>query len=148
MVSIPNFDTDISKFKPSSTVLLWHVIVAKMVLDDCAKFYLEHNWWFYLDPIPSNILPETNSHFSAFSSLLLRLSLGFHPYSAGSVSKTSDTWWQYRYLPPTCKYRQYRYLLSVSCPPLIDYHVKYVCSHWCFLKFFYFLYLRYLGMEL
>ena len=41
--------------------------------------------------------------------------------SAGSVSKTSDTWWQYRYLPPTCKYRQYRYLqlVLVLCPSLL-----------------------------
>ena len=118
---IPNFDTDTSKFKPSSTVLLWHNIVAKMFLDNCAKFYLEHNWWSYLDPIPSNILPEKNSHFSAFSSILLRFF--FYAYtltinSAGSVSKTSDTWWQYRYSPLTRKCRQYRYLVSVSCPSL------------------------------
>ena len=74
-----------------------------MVLDSCAKFCLKHNWWFYLDPIPSSVLPEQNSHFPA-SSLLLRFSWRLHACtlainSAGSVSKTSDTWWQYRYLP-------------------------------------------------
>ena len=92
-----------------------------MVLDKCAKFCLEHNWWFYLYPIPSKILQEQNSHFSAFCSLLFKFSWGLHACtlainSAGSVSKTSNTWWQYRYLPQTCKYRQYRYL--VSCPSL------------------------------
>ena len=61
VVSIPDFDT--SKFKPCSTVLLWHSISAKMVLDDCGKLYPEHNWWFYLHPIPSDILPEKNLHF-------------------------------------------------------------------------------------
>ena len=43
MVSIPNFDTDTIKFEPSNTVLLKHIIVAKMVLDNCGKFFLEHN---------------------------------------------------------------------------------------------------------
>ena len=38
---------------------------------------------------------------------------------AGSVSKTSDTWRKYRYLPPTRKYQQYPYLVSVSCPSLV-----------------------------
>ena len=117
------FDSDTSRFKPCSTVLLWHNIVAKMVLDSCVKFYLEHSWWFYVDPIPSNILPEKNSHFSAFSFLWLTFSWGFHTYMltinrAGSVSKTSDTWRKYRYLLPTLKYRQYRYLVSVSCTSL------------------------------
>ena len=37
------FDTNTSKFKLPSTVLLLHNIIAKMVLDDCTKFYLEHN---------------------------------------------------------------------------------------------------------
>ena len=51
-------------------------------------------------------------------------SWGFHTYmltinKAGSVLKTSDTWLKYRYLPPTRKYRQYRYLVSVSCPSLL-----------------------------
>ena len=73
------------------------------------------------------ILPWSNfikhSHFSAFSSLWLTFSWGFHTYMltinrAGSVSKTSDTWWKYRYLTLTHKYRQYRYLVSVSCPSL------------------------------
>ena len=100
VVSMLNFDSDTSRFKPCSTVLLWHNIVAKMVLDSCAKFYLEHSWWFYFDPIPSNILPEKNSHFSAFSFLWLTFSWGFHTYMltinrAGSVSKTSDTWQKY-----------------------------------------------------
>ena len=39
MVSILNFDT--SKFEPSSTVLLRHIIVYKMVLDNCEKFFPE-----------------------------------------------------------------------------------------------------------
>ena len=122
VVSIPNFDTDTSKFKPSSTVLLWHNIVTKMVLDNCAKFYLEHNWWFYHSQ-PRNavfvilsvwhvhnymILPSASSikytsrkksHFSAFFSIWLTFSWGFHIYMliinrAGSASKTSDTWWK------------------------------------------------------
>ena len=43
VVSIPNFDTDTIKFEPSNTVFLKHIIVAKMVLDNCGKFFLEHN---------------------------------------------------------------------------------------------------------
>ena len=64
------------------------------------------------------------THFSAFSSLWLTFSWGFHTYMlsinrTGSVSKTSDTWWKYRYTyPPARKYRQYRYLVLVSCPSL------------------------------
>ena len=42
-----------------------------------------------------NILPEKNFHHKQPAI-----------NSAGSVSKTSDTWWQY--LPKTCKYRQCR----------------------------------------
>ena len=38
VVLIPNFDTNTSKFKPSSTVSLWHNIVAKMTLDNCGRF--------------------------------------------------------------------------------------------------------------
>ena len=40
LVSIPNFDTDASKF---STVLLTHIIVAKTVLNKKGKFFLEYN---------------------------------------------------------------------------------------------------------
>ena len=121
VVSMLNFDSDTSRFKPCSTVLLWHNIVAKMVLDSCAKFYLEHSWWFYFDPIPSNIQKKTRIfqlflffdwHFLEVFTHMLTIN------RAGSVSKTSDTWRKYRYLPPTRKYRQYRYLVSVSCPPL------------------------------
>ena len=79
---------------------------------------------FFLDLIIlSNMLSEKNSHFKLFLRFFLTFFTGFHAYtltinSTGSVSKTSDTWWQYRYLPRTCKYRQYRYLVSVSCPSL------------------------------
>ena len=93
VVSMLNFDSDTSRFKPCSTVLLWHNIVAKMVLDSWAKFYLEHSWWFYFDPIPSNILAEKNSHFSAFFFFDWHLLEVFtHMLTinrAGSVSKTS-----------------------------------------------------------
>ena len=41
-----------------------------------------------------------------------------------------DTWWKYRYLTPTRKYRQYRYLVSVSCPSQM---ASSVCvSYWPF----------------
>ena len=46
--------------------LLRHIIVSKIVLDNCRIFYQEHNWWFYLHPVPSNILPVKNLHFSSF----------------------------------------------------------------------------------
>ena len=47
---------------------------------------------------------------------------------ASSVSKSSDTWWKYRYLPPTRKYRQYRYLVSVSCPSLVKSLQMTICN--------------------
>ena len=120
-----------------------------MALDNCGKFYLESLYSriveylysiFYLYPISLNILPEKKFAFSAFSSLSLTFSCGFFACMltinrVGSVSKTSDTWWKFRYLPPTRKYRQYRYLVSVSCSSLLHstqprtYTLQQVCRH-------------------
>ena len=89
-----------------------------MVLDDCAKFYLEHNWWFYFNS--TNSIKHTSRKkiaFFCFFFALIDIFLTFSYIHAtinreGSVSKTSNTWWKYWYLPPTCNNRintWYRY---------------------------------------
>ena len=119
VVSIPNFHTDTSKFELPSTVLLRHIIVAKIVLNNCGKFFLEHNWWFYLDPISTNILPGKKFTLFTFSLLWLGFSWVFHAYTLskkwrrlsiklailnGSIDTcpelasidSIDTWYRYR----------------------------------------------------
>ena len=122
VVSMLSFDSGTSRFKPCSTVLLWHNIVGKMILDSCAKYYLEHSWWFYFDPIPSNILPKNIRIFQLFFFFDWHfLEVFTHMLTmnrAGSVSKTSDTWRKYRYLPPTYKYRQYISILGIDIVPI------------------------------
>ena len=116
MVSIPNFNTNTSNFIPSSSFIVTQYLCQNGFGQSCK--ILSGTQLMIL--LWSNFIKIA---FSAFPSLWLTFSWGFHTYmltinSAGSVSKTSDTWWKYRYLPPTRKYRKYRYLVSVSWPSL------------------------------
>ena len=99
----------------------------RMVLDHS----VENSIWNTIDDFSFIQFHQTyfqKKKFAFFSFFLLWLTFywSFHTYMltknrAGSVSKTSDTWWKYRYLTLTCKYRQYRYSVSVSCPSLHPY---------------------------
>ena len=86
--------------------LLRHIIVSKIVLDNCRKFYLEHNCENFTFILFHQTYFQSKIRIFLFFLLRLTFCWGFHTCMltinrAGSVSKTSDTWRKYRYLRPT-----------------------------------------------